>query len=100
MISNATLKEKIEHRKNNKNELANDYATKQVSFYHSLCSDEFRAGYDSAMKEVLPILLECVEALETTHRQVTRGYPTYIEWEGIWIKNNQAIERLRKWSEG
>lgn len=104
-----TLKEKIENRKNSRNELANDYATRQVSFYHCLCSDEFKAGYDSAMKEVLPILLECVEALEKASNNVTwwgRAHDpddgdevlfTY----GMHIEQCQrALERLRKWSEG
>ncbi len=32
------------------------------------------------------------EALEITVNQRTRGYPTYKEWENIWIKANSALE--------
>ena len=63
-------------------------------------SNGYRTASAELESEVLPILLECVEALETTCRQFTRGYPTFLEWERIRIKNKQALEQIRKWSEG
>jgi hypothetical protein len=57
-----------------------------------------KAGIGLGAHFLLDDLLQCVEALEKTVNQRTRGYPTPQEWEANWIVCNTTLSQLKeKW---
>lgn len=80
--------------------IAEERAWELCEYDHDRDKESYKKGASDMIDILLPLLTEAIEALETTKRQRTRGYPTYIEWEGIWTTSNRALNSINEKLEG